>query len=194
MAYTVSIAGVAPDPEVYAGLVKATAYIGGSFRPEAARWRGLAEDDKERTLVDATRYVDERSWDGDATLSGTTLQFPRSGGAITDDAATQLAIVEKAVCELAMAIAADPTLPTAIDAGSNIKVLDADGARIEFFAPTSAVEGTAPRMPAIVQRLLGRYSAPANAGALPTGGGASFGTDGESAFDDCDELDRSRPY
>lgn len=194
MTYTVSIAGVSPDPEVYAGLAKATAYIGAAFGGEAAKWRGLAEDDKERTLVAATRYIDARDWAGTATgEDGTTLAFPRSGDGITDSSAEQLARVEQAVCELAMLIAADPSIQQAIDQGSNIKKLDADGALIEFFAPTSVAEGTATTLPPVVQRLLGRYTAAAATG-VTIAGGSSYGTDGESAFDDCDATDRSDPF
>jgi hypothetical protein len=198
MTYTVTIAGVTPDPEVYAGLVKVTAYIGKKFGPEAAKWRALTPDDKARTIASATDYVDMRSWDGlptflDASLAATTLQFPRSGGGITDSAAVQLARVEQAIAELSIAIAVDPGVLSAIDQGSNVKVLDADGAKIEFFAPISVTDGTATRMPAIVQRLLGRYTAASSDG-FAISGGASYGVDGESSFDECDEMKRSSPY
>lgn len=196
MTYTVTIAGVTPDPEVYAGLLKASAYIGGKFGPAARKWRGLDEDDKERSLLEATRYLDLRDWAGTpSALGGTTLQFPRTGTGITDDAATQLARVEIAVCELALLIASDPSLPDAIDGGSNIRVLDADGAKIEFFAPTSVADGNATVMPPVVQRLLGRYTAAAGGGSgFVVAGGVSFGTGAASSFDDEDRLDLIEPF
>jgi hypothetical protein len=195
MTYAVSIAGVSPDPEVYAGLTNASNFIGGILLPAAAKWRALGIDDKARTLFSATQYIDSRAWAGSATLaSGTTLQFPRSGDGITDDAATQLANVEKAIYWLAMELAVNPAVMTAVSTASNVKLVDADGAKVEFFAQTTVSDGTASWMPTMVQRLLGRYVAAAAAAAIGSAGGASFGTYGDPAFDDCDAVDRSEAF
>lgn len=193
MTYAVTIAGVSPDPEVYAGLAKTTNFIGGILTPDATKWRGLSPDDKARSIFTLTQWIDSRAWAGAATLAGgTTLQFPRVGDGITDDAATQLANVEKALYWGVLELAANPAFLTAISAASNVKLVDADGAKIEFFGPTNVSDGTATWMPVMVQRLLGKYVSGA-AVVIQSAAGASFGTDGESAFDDCDELDLTRP-
>lgn len=194
MTYVVTIAGVVPEPEVYAGLVKASNFIGGILSPAAAKWRALSPDDKARTVFTLTQWIDSRAWAGAPTFAGgTTLQFPRSGDGITDDAATQLANVEKATYWGAMEAAANPAFLTAISTASNVKVADADGAKVEFFSPTNVTDGSATWMPVMVQRYLGRYVAGAAVGIVVTGG-ASFGTDGESDFDDCDAIDRTRAF
>lgn len=175
---TVTITGVAPDPEIYGTLAAATAYIGASFGPGATKWRGLVADDQARTLVAATRYLD-------------ALELEDAGAAIGHD--TVIAAVLAACAELAMLIAADPAVQAAVDAGSNVKVLDADGARIEFFRGTSAAAGTATRLPPVVQKLLGPYL-PGAGSAVSIASGRSYGTTADSWFDDCDAGSRSEPF
>lgn len=175
---TVTIAGVSPDPEVIGGLVEATAYIGASFGPAATKWRALSTDDKGRTLVASTRYLDALGLEDE------------NGDAIGHD--TTIANVLAATFELAMLIAADPRIQAAADTGSNVKKLDADGASIEYFRPTSVALGTASRLPSIVQKLLADYLPSTEAAAGY--GGSSYGTDADSSFDDCDSTDRSEPF
>lgn len=154
--------------EVYGGLTAATTYLTAAFGPAYTAWLALGADDKSKTLVTATRYLDEQAWSGEATGTvppdPTTLEWPRSG--ITD--VSELAVppeVVQAAFELAVLIAADPTLPTKTDQGSNISSVGAGGGvSVSFFSSTSAARGTAPLLPPIVQRLVGRFLAAAGGG------------------------------
>lgn len=186
MTFTVTITGVTSPVEVYGGLTALTDYLGASSTPGAAAWRALVADDQKRALVDATRYLDAQAWAGTANGTGpTTLQWPRTGVTLADgtavDAASVPAPIVQAAFELAALIASDPETTLALDAGSNVRTLNAKGTSIEFFSATSAKDGTATSMPVVVQRLVGKYLAIVNA-ALSLGGGISFGTSGESRF------------
>jgi hypothetical protein len=162
---------------IYGTRANADMYINAMFGAAATKWRNLSvDDDKDRTLVVAARYLD-------------TLGLEDAGVAITYT--TVLTAIHAAQAELAVLIASDPTVVEAIDAGSNIRVLDADGTKIEFFRPTSAAAGTATRLPVVVQRLLAPYLPATD---LVIVGGAAFGTDVDSQFDDCDDGDRSDPF
>jgi hypothetical protein len=171
---TVTIAAV--PYSIYGDLTDATAYIGGAFGAGATKWRSLVTDDKARTLVAAARFM-------------ATLGLEDAGVAI--GYGTVLADIIGAQAELAMVLALDPTALDGLDAGSNIRKLDADGTSIEFFRPTSAASGTATRFPAAVQRLLAPYLPSTD---LVVVGGASFGTCQESSFDDCDDGERTDPF
>ena len=196
--YTVIIAGVTPNPEVYGGLPNAIAYLTALLGPNYTSWLALVEDDRERTLVGATRYIDRQRWRGAANaFDSTTLQFPRSG--ITDTAgvaitnATQLAAVEKAVFELSALAASDPDIFAALDQGQNIRSMGAGSARLEFFSPTKTGDGTATKLPTIANDLIGQWLLGSGPGAAIIGGTAT-GTDGVSTFGDCDDFERSRGF
>lgn len=167
MIFTVSIAGVTPDTEVYGGLPAAINYIGAKFGQTSLAWLGLSSDQQGQTLVTATRYIDEQPWDGDATglvgTTPTTLQFPRLGLKRNDidvDSTTVPPEVVQAVFELSILIAQKPTIVDQVDQGSNIQSVGGGGApSVSYFAQTSAARGTATVMPTVVQRLLGRFLA-----------------------------------
>jgi hypothetical protein len=178
--FTVAIAGVTPDVEVYVDLPRARAYIGALFSPQAAAWLALSADDQGRTLVSATRYLDAQGWSGATTgLAGgipTTLAFPRTGlvrNGAPVDSPTVPPEVPEATCELAVAIAAKPGLVGQLDQGSNLKsVSGGGGVGASFFAPSSAALGTATVLPVQVQRLVGRFLAvPGADGSFGAGGG-----------------------
>jgi hypothetical protein len=196
--FTVAIAGVSPDPEIYGGLLAAVAYIGAKFGPQAAAWMALSPNARGQTLVTATRYVDQQSWSGAATgLVGsepTTLQFPRSQLTRNDepvDAATVPPEVPQAVFELAILIAAKPTVVDQPDTSTNLRsVSGGGGVGAAFFHPTSTRDGSATLMPTVVQRLLGRFLAAANAGDDSFGQGANA----TSQFGRSHDLRRSEPF
>ncbi len=163
---------------IYGARSDADTYINGAFGPAATKWRAISvDDDKDRTLVQAARFLDTL---GLVDTSGVAIAYT-----------TTEADIHAAQAELAMMLASDPTVLDGVDAGSNIRVLDADGTKIEFFRPTSAAAGTATRLPPIVQRLLGPFLPSTD---LVVVGGASFGTCQESSFDDCDDGERSDPF
>lgn len=192
--FTVSIAGVSPDPEVYGGLAAAIAYITSSFGPNYTSWLTLAEDDREKTLVAVTRYLDRQRWQGEANaFDSTTLAFPRDGLTDAPTNAEQLAAVAKATFELAALAAADPDVLAALDQGQNIKSMGAGSAKLEFFSPTKTANGTATKLPTIVQDLIGQWLAGSGAAAVIVGS-ESTGTRGNSTFDDCDDFERSGSF
>jgi hypothetical protein len=186
--FTVAITGVSPDPEVYLDVARARSYVGAIFGPAAARWLALSPDAQGQTLVAATRYLDEQPWVGSRTgLAGgmpTALAWPRSGVTRGDgtpiDSATVPAEVPRATAELAVLVASDPAVTSRLDQGSNLKSVGGAGVpTVEYFVPTSAAAGTAPRMPVVVLRLVGKYLA-TSAASIEGGFGQPGGS--ESAF------------
>jgi hypothetical protein len=152
--------------EVYSDVAAATVYIAAIFGPQSAAWLALSADSQAQTLVSATRYLDEQPWDGTRNgTGGTTLQWPRDNVTVDGtavDATTVPPEFPKALAELAVLIAADPTLPGKADQGSNIQAANAGGGTgVTFFSPSSARTGTATVMPVVVQRLVGKYLATA---------------------------------
>ncbi len=159
----------------------ATNYINSRFGSTYTAWLLLSADDKSRTLVSSSAFLDSLSWQGTATgvLNGnsTLLQWPRSGIDGVDSTTIPTAIVN-ASFELAVMIAADPDLVNKIDQSTNISSASGGGGvSVSYFAPTSVIVGTATLLPPLVQRLVGRYLA------TPSGDG-SFGAAGKgcSAF------------
>lgn len=192
--FTVTV-GTAAAVEVYGGLTAAIDYITQSYGTSYTTWLALAEDDRERTLVGATRYLDRQRWKGDANgAASTTLAFPRDG--ITDadgdtvSDATQLAAVEKATFELAAMAAVDPDVFAQLDQGQNIKSMGAGSARLEFFSPTKTKDGTATKLPTIVNDLIGQWLAGSGGPAVIIGG-TSTGTCEDGRFENCDDFERS---
>lgn len=172
---TVTIAGVAPDPEIYgANLAAAITYITARYGPAYTAWIALSSDDKGRTLVSATSYMDR-------------LGLVDAGVAIAHS--TVLVPVISACFELAVLIADDPDLIAALDASSNIKSVDAGGAGVEFFNPTSSLDGSASTLPYVVQQLLGPYLPALTATVI-----GGYGQSGDCPCDDDDDLSRSGPY
>lgn len=199
--FTVVISGVTPNIEVYGGLTAATSYVGSLLGAQPDAWRAQSVDNQGRTLVMATRYIDQQGWPGVRTgLAGgtpTTLAWPRSGVTLADGTVVDSTIVPpevvQATFELAVLVASDPTITSKVDTGSNIKSVSAGGGvGVEFFNPTSMLLGTASRMPAILMRLLGKFLASA-AGGSSEGG---FGVSGKafSDFANCLDLTRTRPF
>lgn len=141
-------------------------YINAQYGPTYSAWMLLSDDDKGRTLTTATRFLDSFQWQGTPTgIVGalpTSLQWPRTGvfvDGVELDPTTVPTQVVQACFELAVMIADDPSLPQNSDAGSNVQSMGAGGANLSFFRPTSAAEGTAPRLPPLIDRLIGRFLA-----------------------------------
>lgn len=165
-------------------------YIGARFGSSYRAWEALSEDDQERTLVSASDYFDRLTWQGTAThvLDGQpwSRQWPRSGLMRDGQPVDPLTIpveVMQATYELAVLIGNDESVITATDSGSNVQSLGAGPASISFFRPTSAVDGTATRLPQVINQLVGRWLATA-AGRGGIGGFVS-GSSAASNFRDC---------
>lgn len=141
-------------------------YINAQYGPTYSAWMLLSDDDKSRTLTTSTRFIDSFQWQGTATgIVGalpTSLQWPRTGvfvDGVELDPTTVPPQVVQACFELAVMIADDPSLTQNADAGSNLRSMGASGANLAFFRPTSAADGSAPRFPPLIDRLIGRFLA-----------------------------------
>lgn len=138
-------------------------------------WSALSTTVKDQALITATRMIDRQTWAGAKTSSSQALQWPRTGvtdayGNAVDSSAVPQAVID-ATCELALALALDPTIETNTSSGSNIKrVSAAKGTDIEFFRPTSGG-----RFPTIIQELLKAF----------TGGSASVASVGGEVSGNC---------
>lgn len=181
MTFFVTVAGDSTPVEVYGGMPAALHYLLYRAGDGPAAWRALTNpDDQARALVSATLFLDAQAWQGLPTVpavSGTTLQWPRTGvvdanGLAVDPTTVPIAIVN-ACFELAAMIADDPDFLSAADNGTNTKEVHGGPAGVEYFVPTSAANGTATLLPTIVQRLVGQYL---GSSASTVGGGVSTGT------------------
>ena len=172
---TVSITGVSPDSEIYgASLAAAINHVKGRFGPTYTAWLALGSDDQAKTLVSATDYMDGLGLVDDGVAIGHS---------------TTIAAVQKACYELAVLIADDPDIVAQIDQSSNIKRVKAGTAEVEYHNPTSTRNGTAERLPHVVQQLLADY--------LPTGSAAvigGYGQAGDGCLDDGEPLDMNGPF
>ncbi|MDQ1446799.1 MAG: putative DnaT-like ssDNA binding protein [Acidimicrobiaceae bacterium] len=199
MTYSETITGGVPV-EVYGGLAAADAYVTAKIGAGAKRYRRLIAakngDERKRLLIEATRYLERLSWQGTRNgAGGTTLAWPRSGVTVDNvavDPTTVPPAIVQAAFELVAVFAVDEDAAAAADQGSNVRVLDADGTRIEFFRSTSARDGSAGVLPVVVQQLIRKYLSGGGATVVVSGG--SSGTGSDSAFDDCDVLKRWDPF
>lgn len=191
--FTVTIAGVSPNSEVYGGLTDALSYVGAMFSPAATAWLARTTSQQGQTLRAATLYLDRLPWDGTATgLAGgtaTTLRWARSGvlvDGVEIDSTIVPADIITATFELAVLIGARPALPSQPDQGSNVKRAGGGGApEVEFFAPTSAARGTAAQLPYVIQQLVGKFLASPSA---DLEGGSSGAGNTSSAFSRCRQF------
>lgn len=170
--FTVAITGIASPIEVYDGLPAVDDYLNAAIGDGATAWRALIAandaDGRKRILVSATRFIDSLGWQGNPTtppVSSTTLQWPRTGvvidGGTAVDPNTVPAAIQQGVEELCALIAADPSVLTQADSGSNIQSMGAGPAAMSFFRPTSLSDGNATELPTVLNRLVGRYLATA---------------------------------
>lgn len=158
----------------YAGSIAYVAMVSGAA---ADAWTALTADARKRTLGTAVRYLNAQTWIAtantfalrDAIVAFTTAQY-----------------------ELAILIAADPGVTSNVDSGSNISSVNAGGAGVTFFNPTSARAGTATRLPPLVQRLVGAYLAASAAISSIVGGFGQTGSD-TGPMHDCVDYDRTEP-
>jgi len=155
-----------------------------------------ANQEQLKLLVTATRMMDRQPWQGLPTDQTTPqpLEWPRTGvidrnGAAVDDSEPPDKI-EWGTYELAEAIAADSTVQTTSNSGTNVKrdklrqkVGDLEEeTETEYFKGTASGSSAAPRFPTIVNELVREY--------LQSGAGLigiyGSGTDLDSYFDGYD--------
>ncbi len=209
MTFTVTMSDTTVH-EAYGGLPACDAELFATPGVGAKKYRALPAaiandpnpngDARKRLLVGATRWIDDILAACTPTGSGgTTLQVPVVGAKNADGSAMsdadQLARAALATFKAVAILAADQDAASAVDTGSNIKKLDADGTSIEFFRPTSAIDGTASTLPIVLARILAPLLAAASSsGSAVAITGVSHGTCADSRFDDCDAFRRTGPF
>lgn len=132
----------------------------------ATTYAAASADNKSRAHVTATRMIDRQGLvnEDDEDITSASASIPT-------------AVIE-ACYELALAGLADNSIFTTTDTSKNVQQVGAGAASVQFFAP---VKGG--RFPARVMELLAPYFPGAG---TSTAGSIAYGTDGASAFDDCD--------
>ncbi len=168
---------------IYGTDVAATNYITGMYGDSYTAWLALTADNKKRTLIAATRYIDRQGW-ADAVNTFALRD------AYTNDAGAYL--FQLASYELAALIADDASLLTAADTSSNVKGIGAGSARVDFFNPTSRTQGTASLLPPVIEVLIGAFLV-ANTASGPDGGTGQSGSC-HNPFSSCSDYDRKEPF
>lgn len=177
MSDTVPITGVSPDPTIYGTRAAAVAYITSMYGDAYTAWLALSTDNQNRTLVAAGRYIDRQVW-----VAAYDTFAERDA----------LAAFPTATYELAALIADDPSVISVTDQGTNIARVYAGGAGVDYFNPTSAKTGSAPKLPPILMDLIGAYLASSAVGGPQ--GGASQSSGASNPFDDCLNMDRNENW
>ncbi len=136
MSDTVTIGTVTAT--IYGDFDDAEDYVSIAYGDTYAAWSALSDDNKAKTLVAATRYLDAQTWSDDYD---------------TFAARDAVEAFQFACYEMAVLISADPSVITQLDTGSNIQSVGAGGASVTYFAPTTG-EFT---LPPVIHRLLASY-------------------------------------
>lgn len=157
-------------------------------------WATKPSATKDAALITAFHMLEVQRWQGAKTGgSGQTAQHPRSG--LTNcngdeiDENTIAPDIIRAQALLAFELVTNPKLAGSPNTGSNIRRLQAGSASIEYFERTDDDDFPTSRFPASVQELISCYIE-----GQSLGGVESFGTDGDSIFDPCDDYDRTEPF
>lgn len=164
-------------------------------------FNALATDDlKGKVLVAGTRYLYRQSWQGTPTVTGQQVAFPRDGvigpEGVIPDGTTPINLIN-AEYEMAALLAADASINTAVDSGSNIQSLTAGPVAISYFRATIGIDAGATKMPQVIMDLVQGYLANAQSDAVAR----AYGFDGStcacgrscSSFDECAQYSRSGP-
>lgn len=190
--------------EVYGGLTAAQARWGTILGNVGVVINGLPSTaaagvpSQSLMLAASTNFFESQVWQGQPTtpaVGGTTLSWPRTNvvdeygnpvdsGSVPDD-------FVNGVFELAALLSVNPGIIGRVDAGTNIKGVGAGPARVDYFVPTSAQDGSAPLFPPAVQRLVAQYLA---AAVDTVGGGIKSGGDRGAIDRGGRTWDRSWPF
>ncbi len=189
---SVTISGTAY--EVYGSIADLATYAGGSILWQST-YAGITADNRARALVEATRLLDRQRWQGAKVDDGQALAWPRTGVTVDGaevSSASVPADITTAAYELAIAAMADASVIAGTSTGNKVSSVSAKGVGVTFFAPV-----TGSRFPDRVMELIGAYlggsSDSSGFGASGSAGSYSSGTDGASAFDDCDTYSLTGP-
>jgi hypothetical protein len=162
---------------IYGTFALATNYLQTKYGDRYTAFLGKPADDQKRALVTAAAYLDRQSWVAayDTFAERDALQA-----------------FKDASYELGALIVEDDSIVTVTDQGSNVQNVQASGAGVTFFNPTTSRSGSAPPMPPILMALVGAYLA-ASATSGPDGGSGQSGSC-SNPFSACRDYDRNEPY
>lgn len=149
-----------------------TSYVTMQYGSTYTAALALSADNQKKCLASAVRYFNAQTWGEDADTFA-------ERDAITAFASAQY--------EMAVLIAADPTVVSQLDTGSNIASVGAGGASVSYFAPTTGEY----ELPAVVQRLVGSYLGSRTTASSIT----CISSTGSSSnpFNDDNDYDRTEP-
>lgn len=175
-AYDTVTIGSGTTYPVYANLSDASTYLLASITDEAAAFRAADADTQGRSLVSATRWLDEADWLGSKADDTQALDWPRSDIEGVDSTSIPAALVA-ATAELAAYLVADPSFRTTMKAPL-ARRLRAGSADIDFFRPTEVFISTLfpPNVMSLIKQWLG--------GSSPSSSVVTDGTCGKSKLDD----------
>ena len=137
-------------------LLDANNYLAASIT--STTWATKTDDEKKKLLVSSFRVLERTRWTGTADAIA-TAQWPRTDATCNGSAITDSVIPEdivEAQFELAASLADSTDVLTSNNTDSNIKMVKAGSAEVEYFYPLS---GEGSRFPLPVQELVGCYLA-----------------------------------
>lgn len=149
---TIVIAGI--NYESYLSLQDADDFLGGDLTLNAL-WLAVPEAARSQALVTATRWTDQQTWQGERVSQAQALDWPRTGVSVEGHDVSSASIPQDildGVATLAALLVEDNAILESSTTGSNIKLVVAGSAEVEFFRSTS---GT--KFPDQVQRYIGAY-------------------------------------
>lgn len=174
-----------PAGTTYGTYAAAVIYIDSQSGAAYRAWELRSVSDRKRDMLTATRYLDRQLWlDAYDT-------FTERDAYVLADAITYPFVF--ATYELAAMIAADASVVTKADQGSNIARVYAGGAGVDFFNPTSLKFGSADKLPPILMALIGSLLAGGSAAVLAAVGPGVAGED-DNPLSDCEDFDRGEPH
>lgn len=182
MSETVTIGG-SYTATIYGTFAGAINHLQTKFGDRYKAFLAVPPDDQKRALVSSAALLDRQGW-----LDAYNTFALRDAFLAPDTRP----VFQLASYELAALIVEDDSITNATDQGSNVQSLQASGAGLTFFNPTSAKQGSAPRLPPILMDLVGSYLS-ASLVDGPNGGSGQSGSS-TNPFSQCSELDRRGPW
>lgn len=171
------------DYEIYGTSVGLDEYINAELSSRVSAINALSADDKNKTLVMATRWIDRKSWAGSKTSGVQELDWPRTGVSYRDgtevDSGTVPPEIIQATYELAIFIARNPqALENRKTGVSNTQRLKADTVEIWYHSPVFSSD--VGDFPDLISELISQFL---DSKTTISSGGSSYGTEHTSSYE-----------
>jgi hypothetical protein len=162
----------------------------------AALWLALSPNTQAQYLLKATRYFNSLRWKGTKTSSSQPNAWPRDGvvdgdGVAVADNSTPTE-VEQAGYMLAGVLLANPAVLGGVGGGGtnqgSVREVSDGKASASFFYSAASVKATTSAMAALPRDVKEMIRGYLRKGASAGVQSEAFGTDGESIFDDAEDL------